>query len=152
MTTRIRLTYDYIDQSNDDKLSEAAVKEMLRSETYIHHCDDLALRDEWLQDEKCYFVELDMIALYHSSVCVMGLQAQYRCEYEDSKVLVKAGARHYFAQGMFSFHCGLNSINDIIKLEVTRKDSIIKVRPERNGIKGKEVSISNLMPTLSMSI
>jgi predicted ribosome-associated RNA-binding protein Tma20 len=150
--TRFRLKYSYIDQSHDDKLSESVVKEMLRSDTDMHHCDDLALRAEWLQEENCYFVELDEITLYHSSVCVMGLQAQYRCEYEDSKVLVKQGAMHYFAKGCFSFHCGLEPINEIIKLKVTRKDSIIKVRPERNGVKGHAVTLSNLLPTQALSI
>jgi predicted ribosome-associated RNA-binding protein Tma20 len=154
MTTRFRLRYDYIDQSNDDKLPEAVVKEMLRGSNAdnMHHCDDLALRTEWLQEENCFFVELDEITLYHTSVCVMGLQAHYRCEYDDSKVLVKQGAKHFFVKGYFSFHCGLNSINEIIRLKVTRKDSIITVRPERNGVKGKAVTVSNLLPTQSLSI
>ncbi|CAB9520677.1 expressed unknown protein [Seminavis robusta] len=155
MKTRFRLNYDFLDQLTDEKLAEAATKELLRSggnpdDKFVHPCDDLALREEWLQE--CQSVVLVDITLYYTSVCVMALKAQYRCEYDDSKILLKQGPMHYFAKGLFSFQCGENSSEDIIQLKITRKESIIKVRPERNGEKGKAVTVSTSNPSISTSI
>lgn len=154
-TTRFRIHYDYIDQSNDPKLTEVAAQHLLQGEDAQHEYDDLALvREEWLKDEKCTKVVLDSITVYHSSLLVMGLRAQYRLEFKDeSPFTLQDGAMFYFAKGTFSFPCDTSAGNDdIIKLKVSRNESIIKVRPERKGIKGKAAELSNSAPTQFISV
>lgn len=156
--------YDYMDQSNDDKLSEATMQELLRQsssaeesndkkEQELPTFDDFALRERLLQEDDVFYVELDNIRVFHTSVCVMGLQAEYRVESSQSTVRLQKGECHYFAKGIFRFHCGATaSQQDIVALKVTRKESIIKVRPTRGGIKGKALTVSHLLPNQTVTL
>lgn len=168
MKERFQLNYDFIDQSNDDRLSEATMKELLRpkEEKQVDHCNDFDFRDELLNSSSngkdCLFVELANVRLFHTSVGVMGLQAEYRAEYSNSNnstnsttvTLLHKGPMHYFAKGCFSFYCGPTSNDgEMIKLNVSRKESIVKVRPERSsGEKGLAVFVSHLLPSQTLTI
>ena len=184
MKVQFQVVYDYMDQSNDDNLSEATMKEILRSSTSssttatttttdhqslegkktlpvfddFDLCQKLLDNDNKDDDDDVLSVEVDTIRLYHTSVCVMGLQAEYRVEkVQESSgggvvVRLQKGRRHYFSKGIFRFYCGAYEQQDIVTLKVSRKESIIKVRPTRGNVQGKIVTVSHLLPSQTITL
>jgi len=184
MKEQFHLRYDYMDQADDVELSKATMAEILKSDQEkqaICACHDFDLWDRLLQqrnqnnnsDDETVLIQLHSITLFHTSVCVMGLQAEYRVHTtttttttttrtSTTTAILHKGKMHYFGKGDYIFpSCSSTTTTttdldidskSMIRLRVTRKESLIKVRPERNGAKGKAVTVSYSMPFLTMTI